>query len=39
MTQVREPIYRRALGRWQHYRGFLVPLLKLLEDREGSPTR
>jgi hypothetical protein len=30
MTQVREPLYARAVGRWQHYRDVLGPLLRLL---------
>ena len=28
--QVAEPIYRRALGRWQRYRGPLAPYLATL---------
>ncbi|MDZ4811213.1 MAG: sulfotransferase [Pseudomonadota bacterium] len=28
--QVAEPIYRRAAGRWQHYRRWLTPVLPLL---------
>jgi hypothetical protein len=30
MNQVREPLYARAVGRWQHYRDVLGPLLRLL---------
>jgi hypothetical protein len=30
MTQVREPLYARSVGRWRHYRDVLGPLLRLL---------
>ncbi len=30
MTQVREPLYARSVGRWQRYREALGPLLQLL---------
>ena len=32
VTQVREPIYRRSLARWQHYENMLEPLLVKLHD-------
>jgi hypothetical protein len=30
-SQVTEPIYRRAAGRWQRYRAHLEPILPMLE--------
>jgi tetratricopeptide (TPR) repeat protein len=30
MNQVREPLYRRAVGHWRHYQDFLGPLLRIL---------
>jgi tetratricopeptide (TPR) repeat protein len=33
--QVREPLYRRSVGRWRHYQDVLAPLLKML----GSESR
>jgi len=30
-TQVRQPIYRSAMGRWKDYKDFLTPLLTALE--------
>src|SRR6202000_2971307 len=32
-TQVRQPIYNSAVGRWRVYEEFLGPLLKALEGR------
>jgi len=32
-TQVRNPLYRSALGRWKHYESELVPLRELLSHR------
>jgi tetratricopeptide (TPR) repeat protein len=37
-AQVREPMHRRAVGRWQNYRPWLGPLEKLLEQA-GIDTR
>lgn len=37
-SQVTEPIYRRAVGRWEHYRRHLEPVLPLIQthiDRLG----
>jgi hypothetical protein len=35
MTQVREPLYARSVGRWKHYREVLGPLLQLLPPGEA----
>jgi hypothetical protein len=35
MTQVREPLYARSVGRWRHYREVLGPLLQLLPPQPG----
>jgi len=32
--QVRQPLYRRSVGRWRHYEHFLEPLIRRLSDRE-----
>ena len=32
--QVRQPLYRRAVGRWRHYERFLDPLISELSRRE-----
>jgi hypothetical protein len=29
-AQVVEPIYRRSVGRWEHYRKYMAPVLPLL---------
>lgn len=34
--QVRQPLYRRSLGRWKHYERFLGPLKEALGFREGD---
>jgi len=31
-VQVRQPIYRTALGRWRHYEKEIEPLRRLLAD-------
>jgi tetratricopeptide (TPR) repeat protein len=36
MTQVREPIYRRSVGRWRHYSKHLGPILDLAPEN-GPP--
>jgi tetratricopeptide (TPR) repeat protein len=36
MTQVREPLYARSVGRWKHYREVLEPLLQLLPPRDAG---
>jgi tetratricopeptide (TPR) repeat protein len=33
MTQVREPLYARSVGRWRHYHDVLGPLLRLLPQQ------
>lgn len=33
MTQVREPLYRRSLKRWERYRPYLGPMLRILEAK------
>jgi hypothetical protein len=35
MTQVREPLYARSVGRWRHYREVLGPLLQLLPPHDA----
>lgn len=30
--QVRQPIYSHSVGRWQHYKNHLTPLLEVLQD-------
>jgi hypothetical protein len=32
--QVREPIYRRSVGRWRHYQSYLKELMEALRTRE-----
>jgi tetratricopeptide (TPR) repeat protein len=36
MTQVREPVYNRSVGRWKHYPEDLAPLLQALGERGVS---
>jgi tetratricopeptide (TPR) repeat protein len=36
-TQVRQPIYRHALGRWRRYEAFLQPLLQALNAVGSKP--
>ena len=36
-TQVRQPIYRHALGRWHRYQEFLEPLLHALNGAGAKP--
>ena len=36
-TQVRRPIYRSAVARWQRYESFLGPLVAALEGAESAP--
>ena len=36
-TQVRQPIYRHALGRWRRYEEFLQPLLRALNVVDSKP--
>lgn len=31
-TQVRQPVYQSSVGKWQHYRKQLTPLIKLLQE-------
>jgi len=38
-TQVRQPIYTSAVGRWKVYEEFLGPLLKELQASEGGQRR
>jgi hypothetical protein len=33
VTQVRQPLYRKALGRWKAYEPHLAPLFDRLQDR------
>jgi hypothetical protein len=33
VTQVRQPLYRKALGRWKAYEPYLSPLFERLQDR------
>jgi tetratricopeptide (TPR) repeat protein len=33
VTQVRQPLYRKALGRWKAYEPYLCPLFERLQDR------
>jgi Sulfotransferase family len=35
--QVRRPLYAASIGRWEHYREFLGPLLSLAEPTTSSP--
>jgi tetratricopeptide (TPR) repeat protein len=35
--QVRQPIHKRSVGRWRHYRRFLDPLMQSLADTHGEP--
>jgi tetratricopeptide (TPR) repeat protein len=37
-AQVRQPIYRTAIGRWQPYAAMLGPLLAALGTTDGGPT-
>ncbi len=36
LSQVRQPIYRHAVGRWRHYQKALRPLFDRLDDREAE---
>ncbi len=36
VTQVRQPVYRRAVGRWRHYQPFMGPLLQLLNLQQDT---
>nr|WP_225444725.1 sulfotransferase [Pseudomarimonas arenosa] len=38
-AQVREPLYRRAVGRWQRYQDQLLPLIDWLHSQGVDPTR
>jgi hypothetical protein len=39
MTQVREPVYSRSVGRWRNYQEFLGPVAELQCDRATMPTQ
>lgn len=39
ITQVRQPLYRRSVGRWKHYEQALEPLLARLSVTECEPRR
>jgi tetratricopeptide (TPR) repeat protein len=38
-VQVRQPLYRSAVGRWRPYAPMLAPLLRALESDDGRPMR
>ncbi len=39
MSQVRQPLYRSAVGRWRHYAPFLGPLFRALGPLAPAPPR